>query len=223
MVWTNRTRWNWRPLAVVAYSVHRQNGALFTALKHSRRLRTGRATTRSFAHCRSQCMTRLTTDGVGCCWTHLGTTCQSLTRFSLSSMAWPVSAPHTPFPAKRPARLRPDAIGAFACAALKLNVLHWHLTDSQSFSFGSMAHPELPAFGAFAPAAVYSRAEMAAVVSAARARGIRVVPELDMPAHTASWAHGQPGVVVSCPARVAADEEGLEHGVDKVPAAVISL
>lgn len=100
-------------------------------------------------------------------------------------------------------------------AALKLNVLHWHLCDAHSFPFGSAALPELPARGAFHPSLVYSAPEMRAVVAAARERGIRVVPELDMPAHAASWALGVPDLVVTCPARTAADAEGLEHGVNK--------
>ena len=94
--------------------------------------------------------------------------------------------------------------------ALKLNVLHLHLTDAHAFPFGSEAIPQLPARGAIHPRLVYSLDELRQLVAAARLRGIRVVPELDMPAHTASWAHGRPDLVVTCPARVAADEEGLE-------------
>lgn len=38
-----------------------------------------------------------------------------------------------------------------AMAATKLNVLHWHIIDDQSFPYGSHTAPELPAKGAFAP------------------------------------------------------------------------
>jgi hexosaminidase len=62
---------------------------------------------------------------------------------------------------------------------------------------------------------VHSHADVRAVVEAARLRGIRVVPELDMPAHAASWAHADPDAVVLCPNRVSQDAEGLEHGMDK--------
>lgn len=75
--------------------------------------------------------------------------------------------------------------------------------------------PELPAAGALHPSLVHTHADVRAVVAAARLRGIRVVPELDMPAHAASWAHAEPSAVVPCPARVSADAEGLEHGMDK--------
>ena len=62
-----------------------------------------------------------------------------------------------------------------AMSAMKLNVLHWHLTDSQSFPYGSEAVPELPRHGAYHPSLTYSLGEMRAVVAYAHARGIRVV------------------------------------------------
>ena len=102
-----------------------------------------------------------------------------------------------------------------AMAAVKLNVLHWHLTDAHSFPFASEVAPELARLGAHHPSLVYTPGEMRAVVAAAHARGIRVVPELDMPGHVASWAHGRPDVVVTCPERVAEDDEGLEHGANR--------
>ena len=96
-------------------------------------------------------------------------------------------------------------------AALKLNVLHWHLADAHSVPLGSTAL----ASGALHPSLTYSAADMRAVVAAAFERGIRVVPELDMPAHTSAWAFGLPEAVVTCPKRVTVDVEGLEHGVNK--------
>ena len=68
----------------------------------------------------------------------------------------------------------------------KLNVLHLHLTDDQGFRFRSRRHPELASADAYAPA------ELADLVAYAAARGVRVVPELDMPGHTTSWLAGQP-------------------------------
>ena len=92
-----------------------------------------------------------------------------------------------------------------AMSALKLNTLHWHLTDAHSFPLGSEAVPELPSAGAYHSSLVYSLSETKAVVAAAHARGIRIVPELDMPAHTASWAHG----MVRPPAPAAACQHPL--------------
>lgn len=85
-----------------------------------------------------------------------------------------------------------------AMAASKLNVLHWHLTDDQSFSFGSEVAPELPAAGAFSANQVYSLEDMAEVVAYARQRGIRVVPEMDTPGHTLSWGRGRPDLLTPC-------------------------
>ncbi len=100
-------------------------------------------------------------------------------------------------------------------AALKLNVLHWHLADAHSVPLASTALPRLAAEGAMHPTLTYSAADMRAVVAAARERGIRVVPELDMPAHTSAMSFGLPEALVTCPERVASDDEGLEHGANK--------
>jgi hexosaminidase len=71
-------------------------------------------------------------------------------------------------------------------ALCKLNVLHLHLTDDQAFRFPSRAFPKLAADQA------YSLADLAQVIEFAAQRGIRVVPELDMPGHTASWLRAYP-------------------------------
>ena len=75
-------------------------------------------------------------------------------------------------------------------AACKLNVLHLRLTDDQGFmldipSFPSLAKP--PAL-AGPNARVYSISQMKSLVRYAHTRGVRVVPELDMPTHAGSWA-----------------------------------
>ena len=101
-------------------------------------------------------------------------------------------------------------------AALKMNTLHWHLSDAQSFPIASAAVPALAESGAWHPSLVYAPDDLRAVVEAARLRGVRVVPELDMPGHSASWGLGEPELVVPCPKRVAIDDMGVEHGVDKV-------
>ena len=77
-------------------------------------------------------------------------------------------------------------------AEVKLNVLHWHIADHQSFPMESLVYPKLSRDGAFSPKAVYSQTDVKTIVAYARARGIRVVPELDVPAHTTSWFKGYP-------------------------------
>ena len=70
-------------------------------------------------------------------------------------------------------------------AVAKLNVFHWHLSDDQGFRAESKKFPrltEVASSGQF-----YTQEQMREVVAYARARGIRVVPEFDMPGHSSSW------------------------------------
>lgn len=83
-------------------------------------------------------------------------------------------------------------------AANALNVFHWHLTDAQAFPWNSTSEPRLVR-GAYRPDLTYSRTDLEAVVAYASDRAIRVVVEVDMPGHAASWAVGRPDVVVDCP------------------------
>jgi hexosaminidase len=71
-------------------------------------------------------------------------------------------------------------------AAVKLNVLHWHLTDDQGFRVESKVFPRLQTVGS-TDGLFYTQAEVREVLAYAAARGIRVVPEFDMPSHTTSW------------------------------------
>jgi hexosaminidase len=75
-------------------------------------------------------------------------------------------------------------------AVAKLNVFHWHLSDDQGFRAESKKFPrltEVSSLGQF-----YTQDEMRHIVAYARARGIRVMPEFDVPGHTASWVHAYP-------------------------------
>jgi hexosaminidase len=73
---------------------------------------------------------------------------------------------------------------------VKLNVLHWHLSDDQGFRAESKRFPKLTGMGSGGQ--FYTQEQMREVVAYARARGIRVVPEFDMPGHTVSWLIGYP-------------------------------
>jgi hexosaminidase len=70
-------------------------------------------------------------------------------------------------------------------ALVKLNVFHWHLSDDQGFRAQSKLYPKLTGLGSHGE--FYTQEQMREVVAYARARGIRVVPEFDMPGHTLSW------------------------------------
>ncbi|KAF8664230.1 hypothetical protein HU200_054771 [Digitaria exilis] len=84
-----------------------------------------------------------------------------------------------------------------AMAANKMNVFHWHITDSQSFPIELPSEPELAEKGAYGEDMRYTVEDVKNIVEFAMSRGVRVVPEIDSPGHTASWAGAYPEVV-SC-------------------------
>ncbi len=75
-------------------------------------------------------------------------------------------------------------------AAVKLNVLHWHLSEDQGFRVESKRFPKLHELGS--DGQYYTQQELRDLVAYARDRGIRVVPEFDMPGHATSWFVGYP-------------------------------
>lgn len=70
-------------------------------------------------------------------------------------------------------------------AVVKLNVFHWHLSDDQGFRVESLRFPRLTRLGS--DGLFYTQAQIREVVAYARDRGIRVLPEFDMPGHATSW------------------------------------
>ena len=100
----------------------------------------------------------------------------------------------------------------------KLNLLHLHLTDDQGFRFRSDAFPEL------ASADAYGTDELRDLVAYAADRGIRVVPELDVPGHTTSWLAAHPEWALGAPPAVAPSRRFGVHKscIDPGKAAVLS-
>lgn len=82
-------------------------------------------------------------------------------------------------------------------AASKLNTFHWHITDTHSFPFQSETYPKLSQYGAYTPNQIYTPEDIKSVVEYARSRGVRVIPELDAPAHVGEgWQWAGPNVTV---------------------------
>lgn len=83
-----------------------------------------------------------------------------------------------------------------AMALSKLNVFHWHLVDTQSWPLElAVSYPEM-ALDAYSPASVYTVADVHRVVQYGYFRGVRVIPEIDMPAHANSgWRRVHPEIV----------------------------
>jgi len=75
-------------------------------------------------------------------------------------------------------------------AAVKLNVLHWHLSDDQGFRVESKVFPKLTGMGS--DNQFYTQTEIRDFLAYAHDRGIRVIPEFDIPGHSRSWVIGYP-------------------------------
>ncbi len=74
--------------------------------------------------------------------------------------------------------------------AVKMNVFHWHLSENQGFRVESKKFPKLHTLGS--DGLYYSQDEIRDLIAYARDRGIRVVPEFDMPGHSTAWFVGHP-------------------------------
>jgi hexosaminidase len=77
-----------------------------------------------------------------------------------------------------------------ALAAVKMNVLHWHLSDDQGFRVESKKFPKLTGMGS--DGLFYTQNEIREFIAYAHDRGIRVMPEFDIPGHSRSWFLGYP-------------------------------
>lgn len=88
--------------------------------------------------------------------------------------------------------------------AVKLNVFHWHLTDNQGFRVESKKFPKLHELGSNGQ--YYTQEEIRDVIAYALDRGIRVVPEFEMPGHSTAMFVGYPEIA-STPGPFKIDEE----------------
>lgn len=78
----------------------------------------------------------------------------------------------------------------------KMNVFHWHATDAQSWPLQFKSHPELHETGAYSSNEVYTPEDVQKIIDYAQARGVRVVLEIDMPAHTGIIAESHPDYII---------------------------
>ncbi|RVX69873.1 hypothetical protein B0A52_05707 [Exophiala mesophila] len=102
-------------------------------------------------------------------------------------------------------------------ALSKLNVLHWHLVDSQSWPVQIDAYPEMVK-GAYSTKEIYSHDDIRGIIAYARARGVRVIPEIDMPGHTsAGWTDIDPDIVTCANSWWSNDDWALHTAVEPNP------
>lgn len=74
----------------------------------------------------------------------------------------------------------------------KMNVFHWHITDTHSFPLQLKSVPELAQYGAYSTEKTYSPEDVRHLVDYARVRGVKVLPEFDAPAHVGNgWQYAE--------------------------------
>jgi len=77
-----------------------------------------------------------------------------------------------------------------AMSAVKLNVLHWHLSEDQGFRVECKSFPRLHQLGS--DGMFYTQEQIKEIIRLASDLGIRVMPEFDIPGHSTSWFVGYP-------------------------------
>uniref|UniRef100_A0A0E0PMJ1 Beta-hexosaminidase n=1 Tax=Oryza rufipogon TaxID=4529 RepID=A0A0E0PMJ1_ORYRU len=75
----------------------------------------------------------------------------------------------------------------------KLNVLHWHIVDEQSFPIEIPSYPKLWN-GAYSYSERYTMDDAIDIVQYAERRGVNVLAEIDVPGHALSWGVGYPSL-----------------------------
>lgn len=63
---------------------------------------------------------------------------------------------------------------------VKMNVLHWHLSDDQGWRIESHRYPKLHEVSG----SYYTQDEIREIVAYAKERGVEIIPEIDLPGHT---------------------------------------
>ncbi|KAF2687987.1 glycoside hydrolase family 20 protein [Lentithecium fluviatile CBS 122367] len=84
-----------------------------------------------------------------------------------------------------------------ALAYAKMNRLHLHITDSQSWPLEIPSLAKLAEKGAFRPNLVYTVKDFEELQHHAAIQGVQLITEIDMPGHTSSIYHSYPDLVAA--------------------------
>lgn len=106
-----------------------------------------------------------------------------------------------------------------AMALSKLNQLHWHVTDAQSFPLklpGRLAI--LASAGAYSPEETYEPEEVQGLVQYAAERGINVNVEIDMPGHQLQGPNALEEALIVCSGKAE-----WEHWANEPPSGHLAL
>ena len=71
----------------------------------------------------------------------------------------------------------------------KVNTFHWHFTENQAWRFEVKGYPQLTSTESMTRFAgkYYTQAECSEVAAYAKERGVTIIPEIDMPGHSAAF------------------------------------
>ncbi|KAF2625717.1 glycoside hydrolase family 20 protein [Macroventuria anomochaeta] len=84
-----------------------------------------------------------------------------------------------------------------AAAYTKMNRLHLHATDSQSWPLEIPSSSNLARKGAYRPDLIYTAADFADLQRHAALQGIQLITEIDMPGHTSSIWYSAPDLIAA--------------------------
>lgn len=113
-----------------------------------------------------------------------------------------------------------DQIDIMALA--KFNVLHWHIVDSQSWPLSLEVYPEMVK-DAYSKREIYTRDDLYYVIAYAKARGVRVVPEIDMPGHTRAGYLQLNTSVLACENSFWSNDVWAEHTAVEPPSGQLDI
>ncbi len=108
-----------------------------------------------------------------------------------------------------------------AMERVKLDVLHLHLSDSQGWRVESLLYPRLQQIGSHGQ--FYTQRQIRALVAYAGDRGIRVVPEFDLPGHALALLQSYPALSATPPDRLPADFDPDQAALDLTNPATMRL
>ncbi|KRX03069.1 Glycoside hydrolase, superfamily [Pseudocohnilembus persalinus] len=70
----------------------------------------------------------------------------------------------------------------------KMNALHLHLADDESFPLYISEEPQVTELGAYNKQSIYSLEDIKTILQHGNQAGVRIIPEIDSPSHARSWA-----------------------------------
>ncbi|KAJ2838598.1 Glucosamine-6-phosphate isomerase (Glucosamine-6-phosphate deaminase) (GNPDA) (GlcN6P deaminase) [Coemansia sp. 'formosensis'] len=99
----------------------------------------------------------------------------------------------------------------------KMNAFHWHVVDAHSWPIESKSIPGLHQNGAYSAGMTYYYGDVQRIIQYAKERGIRVIPEFDVPGHTYIVSLTKPEIM-SCP-----NKKNWDHFAAEPPSGQLNI